>query len=101
MMNGFFRHAARTARARLLWLAAASLATASPTHAADTQGADTAMPMPFKHYQSWRDEPLADWRAANDRVGEIGGWRTYLREAQQDGAGADRGGRGPHDRHGR
>ena len=41
---------------------------------------------PFKHYQGWRDEPVHDWRAANDRVGEIGGWRTYLRESQPAGA---------------
>lgn len=40
---------------------------------------------PFKHYQAWRDAPIADWRAANDRVGEVGGWRTYLREAQPGG----------------
>lgn len=39
----------------------------------------------FKHYQGWRDAPVADWRAANDRVGEVGGWRTYLRESQPDG----------------
>lgn len=44
---------------------------------------------PFKHYQAWRDAPIADWRAANDRVGEVGGWRTYLREAQPGGAGHD------------
>ncbi|MEW5966750.1 MAG: hypothetical protein AB1720_07085 [Pseudomonadota bacterium] len=43
--------------------------------------------LPFKHYQGWRDEPVQDWRAANDRVGEVGGWRTYLREAQPAGGG--------------
>lgn len=42
---------------------------------------------PFKTYQGWRDEPVLDWRAANDRVGEVGGWRTYLREAQPEGDG--------------
>lgn len=41
--------------------------------------------LPFKNYQGWRDEPVADWRALNERVGEIGGWRTYLREAQTAG----------------
>lgn len=41
--------------------------------------------LPFKTYQGWRDEPVADWRALNERVGEIGGWRTYLREAQTAG----------------
>lgn len=46
----------------------------------------------LKHHQGWRDAPVADWRAANDRVGGIGGWRTYLREAQPaGGAGHDHG----------
>jgi len=44
---------------------------------------------PLGTYQNWRDEPMQDWREANDRVGEIGGWRTYLREAQQGEGGAD------------
>lgn len=39
----------------------------------------------FKHFQGWSDEPVKDWRAANARVGEVGGWRTYLRESQRDG----------------
>lgn len=48
--------------------------------------------VPFKHYQGWRDAPVADWRAVNDRVGEVGGWRTYLRESQPaGGAGHDHG----------
>lgn len=46
---------------------------------------------PFEHYQSWRDEPVQDWRASNDRVGEVGGWRTYLRESQAAGGGHDHG----------
>ena len=28
------------------------------------------------------DEKVAPWKAANDKVGEIGGWRAYLKEAQ-------------------
>ncbi|MFN3543281.1 MAG: hypothetical protein ACK4UX_00305 [Thiobacillus sp.] len=63
---------------------------------------------PFQHYQGWRDEPVQDWRPANDRVGQIGGWRTYLREAQPDAGGSrDQGapqpsapgGHGHHDHH--
>jgi hypothetical protein len=57
--------------------------------AAETTPSRQAVSDPFRHYQGWRDEPLQDWRAANERVGEIGGWRTYLRESQQDGDGAD------------
>jgi hypothetical protein len=53
----------------------------------------------FQNYQGWRDEPLQDWREVNERVGEIGGWRTYLRESQQDGDGSDSG-QGRHDHQG-
>jgi hypothetical protein len=35
----------------------------------------------FEGYRAWRDEPVGDWRAANDTVGRIGGWRAYAREA--------------------
>ena len=30
--------------------------------------------------------PVGDWRAANDTVTRIGGWRTYLRQAAQPDA---------------
>ncbi|MEW6133506.1 MAG: hypothetical protein AB1591_10155 [Pseudomonadota bacterium] len=48
---------------------------------------------PFDQYRNFRDEPVADWRKSNDRVNEVGGWRTYLRESFQDGGSAG------HDRH--
>lgn len=35
----------------------------------------------FGLYRPWQEQALGDWRALNDRVGRIGGWRTYLREA--------------------
>lgn len=55
----------------------------------------------FEHYQRWRDEPLQDWRAVNQRVGEVGGWRTYLRESQAEGSDAEGGARdgSSHDHH--
>ena len=83
MLNVFFRHAA---------LACAWLLGLPTAHAAE---AEPAVFTPFKQYQGWRDEPLQDWRQANERVGEIGGWRTYLRESQPAGNGADQG----HDGH--
>lgn len=58
------------------WLATPAAFAAEPPLAA-----------PFDHYQHWRDEPLLDWREVNARVGQIGGWRTYLRESQE-GSGA-------------
>lgn len=84
MLNTVFRRAAPRARARLsrravLWACAWALC-APAAHAAGPSR--PSAPAPFAHYQGWRDEPLQDWRAANDRVGEIGGWRTYLRESQ-------------------
>ena len=37
----------------------------------------------FVDYQMMTDEPIANWREINDSVGRIGGWRAYLKEAQQ------------------
>jgi hypothetical protein len=40
----------------------------------------------FDAYRAQRDVTLLPWREANDRVGAIGGWRFYAREAQQPNA---------------
>ncbi|MGE5318727.1 MAG: hypothetical protein ACM3KD_00970 [Hyphomicrobiaceae bacterium] len=87
-MKLFLRHAAPWACAWLLGLQAA--------HATETAAPAQTPPEPFLHYQGWRDEPLQDWRKANDRVREIGGWRNYLREAQQAGDGPDQEGSDHH-----
>ncbi len=34
-------------------------------------------------YRPYDDNPPGGWRAANDRVGEIGGWKTYAKEAYE------------------
>lgn len=34
-------------------------------------------------HRAYQEVTLQDWKAANDRVGEIGGWRTYANEAYQ------------------
>jgi hypothetical protein len=34
----------------------------------------------FKQYRPFSDQAVSDWRAANQTVGEIGGWQTYARE---------------------
>jgi hypothetical protein len=91
MLNVLFRRATPWACAWLVW------APAAP--AAETEPPEKAAFAPFEHYQGWRDEPLQDWREANERVGAIGGWRTYLREAQQGGDGTNSG-QGQHDHHG-
>ena len=38
---------------------------------------------PIADYQPYVDEKILSWRAANDKVGQIGGWRAYAKEAQQ------------------
>jgi len=85
MLNVLSRRAAPLACACLLWAPVSNAAAAEPEPSAQPA------PTPFANYQGWRDEPLQDWREVNERVGEIGGWRTYLRESQQDGDGADSG----------
>ena len=104
MLKFLFRSAAPHLHARLLRLTAPCLCAAllglPAAQAAETQAAaKAATPAPappFDRYQSWRDAPLRDWRELNDRVGEIGGWRTYLRESQADGEQGDHGHHGHH-----
>lgn len=97
MLNVFFRRAARLVHAPFSGLAVLSACTSilwiPIAHAAEVDPPEQAAAAPFKHYQGWRDEPGQDWRAVNDRVGEVGGWRTYLRESQPAGGDA---GQDPH-----
>lgn len=37
----------------------------------------------FTGYQRFRDEAISSWPAANDTVGRIGGWRSYLEESAE------------------
>lgn len=96
MLKTFIRRAASPTRVRRVWIAAwacAWIVGSLAAHAAEPAPPEREA-APFDRYQGWRDEPLLDWRAANERVGEIGGWRSYLRESQQDGDRADDGGHG-------
>jgi hypothetical protein len=43
----------------------------------------------FNNYRGLTDEKV-DWKQANDNVGRIGGWRTYLRESQRVDSPADK-----------
>jgi hypothetical protein len=40
----------------------------------------------FEGYKPYTDEPLVPWKAANDKVREIGGWRAYARQASEPDA---------------
>ena len=87
---------ASSSGAAVPWVHVFSVVLAASVWAAETQAAEAPVPesaasTPFKRYQGWRDEPLQDWREANERVGEIGGWRAYLRESLPDSEGADSG----------
>jgi hypothetical protein len=37
----------------------------------------------LEKYKPYTDEKIAPWKAANDEVGKIGGWRAYLKEANE------------------
>lgn len=79
MLKFSLRHAAMCT-----WLI---FSTASQAAEENTAAQPVAPPLaaPFDQYRNFQDEPVADWRKVNDRVNEVGGWRTYLREAYQDG----------------
>ena len=58
--------------------------------AAFAQPATTVLPVPvagspsaFEGYKPYTDDPMGNWKAANDSVAKIGGWREYAKQAQQ------------------
>jgi hypothetical protein len=86
------RHAPARPPLRTLWSTVAWLACAllpgGAFASADPGERQADAPRPayrsaFSLYRPWHDQAVGDWRALNDRVGRIGGWRTYLREAQE------------------
>ena len=44
---------------------------------------------PFKNYRSLGEDKRIPWKAANDEVGKIGGWRVYAREASVDNSSSE------------
>lgn len=76
-------------------LPALALAQATPGSASAAAPANpAAAPSParleyrsaLEGYQSYTDEKLLSWKESNDRVGSIGGWRVYAKEAQEPAA---------------
>lgn len=65
-----------------LWLA---LLAAGPVGSAWAQAAPApaAYRSAFEGYQPFTDVKPQSWKAANDTVGRIGGWRAYAREAAE------------------
>jgi hypothetical protein len=75
--------------ARTLSIAFSSVALlAGPINAQTTPPAmpPAVTPAPYKSafdgYQAYRDDKMTNWKAANDEVARIGGWREYARQAQ-------------------
>jgi len=59
------------------------------TGAHDAQNAAISVPpvlyrSAFENYRPFTAEKIRPWRETNDTVSSIGGWRTYLRESQQE-----------------
>ena len=52
------------------------LAQAQSTANAASHPAESAS----RAYRIFQDEPVANWRALNDTVERIGGWKVYARE---------------------
>jgi len=70
---------------------AAALAQAAPSPGRPASAA-AGYQSAFEGYRRFADEPVISWKAANERVGQIGGWRTYAKEAAgEEGAAAHAG----------
>jgi hypothetical protein len=68
----------------------------APTHAASAPAGNagaSSYQSVFTGYRRFADEPTQDWKAANERVARIGGWRAYA--AEVSGAHAGHGTAGP------
>lgn len=57
---------------------------ASTALLASVAQAQTAAPpaSAFENYKPYTDEPIGNWKTANDTTARIGGWREYARQAQ-------------------
>ncbi len=82
----------------VLYLAASALpaiAFAQPQARPDPADPKISVPpavyvSPMKQYQPLGNAPVAPWRAANDTVEKIGGWKVYAREASDPGSVVER-----------
>ena len=73
-------------RALLPWTLVLFAGAAFAQTPADTEALQPSLPTKLQYssaigaYQAYADQQVQSWREANDRVGEIGGWRTYAKE---------------------
>ena len=67
---------------KTLFLLPAAVAVCLLSSMATAQTASSYV-SPIADYQKFVDEKVLPWKAANDKVAEIGGWRAYAKEAAQ------------------
>ena len=82
-----FAHLTRVSLASsLVWLVSATHAqTAVPSTLPTlptSPASPASYPSAFADYKPFSDEPIGNWKAANDEVARIGGWREYAKQAQ-------------------
>jgi hypothetical protein len=68
---------------------ASGLALADRKSDCESAECDTLVVVPewnsaFADYKRFETQPIKSWQQLNDRVGEIGGWRTYAMEAYEE-----------------
>ena len=63
---------------QLLAVCASGLLLASAAHAQTAAPSASA----FENYKPYTEEPVGNWRVANDNTAQIGGWRAYAKQAQ-------------------
>lgn len=63
--------------------AASRTAPAASAAAAQMQAAPGEYRSAFEGYQPYSETKMVPWTAANDTVGQIGGWRAYAKEAAE------------------
>ena len=69
----------QTARAAFaVALIAVAVVAGAQTAAAEAIGYRSS----FEGYQRFTQEQVGSWKAANDNVGRIGGWREYAKESR-------------------
>ncbi len=74
------------AGALLPWTLALFAGAAFAQTPADTEALQPSLPTKLQYssaigaYQAYGDQQVQSWREANDRVGQIGGWRAYAKE---------------------
>lgn len=55
--------------------------------APDSETANTGYKLVYRSalsdYEGYKEQSVQSWKEANDKVGEIGGWRAYAKEMRQ------------------